>query len=93
MDDASICGEAFNFSNETQMSVLQIVQTILELMKRTDLQPEILNTPKGAIKHQYLSAQKARDVLGWRPKYTVEEGLTETIAWYQEFFKAQGKVK
>ncbi|MBN2463325.1 MAG: GDP-mannose 4,6-dehydratase [Dehalococcoidia bacterium] len=93
MDDASICGEAFNFSNETQMSVLQVVEMILKLMKRADLQPEILNIAKGEIKHQYLSAQKARDILGWRPKYTVEEGLIETIAWYQEFFKTQSKVK
>jgi len=87
MDDTSICGEAFNFSNETQMSVLQIVQMICRLMGRTDLQPEILNIAKGEIKHQYLSAQKARNILHWKPKYTVEEGLTETIAWYREFFK------
>ena len=93
MNDLNICGQAFNFSNETQMSVLQVVQTICRLMGKTDLQPEILNTAKGEIKHQYLSAQKARDVLHWKPKYTIEEGLTETIAWYQEFFKAKGKFK
>ena len=93
MDDKSIHGEAFNFSNEIQLTVLEITQKILSLMNREDLQPKILNVVKGEIKHQYLSAQKARDILGWKPKYTLEEGLKETIKWYQEFFEAPDKAK
>ena len=88
MDDKSIHGEAFNLSNEIQLTVLEVTQRILRLMNREDLQPKILNEVKGEIKHQYLSAQKARDFLGWKPKYTLEEGLKETIKWYQEFFEA-----
>jgi len=86
MSDKSIHGEAFNFSNESQKTVLEITREILRLMNREDLQPKILNIVKGEIKHQYLSAQKARDILGWRPKYTLEEGLKQTIRWYQDFF-------
>jgi CDP-glucose 4,6-dehydratase len=48
---------------------------------------------KGEIKLQYLSAEKARNILGWKPKYTLEEGLKETIKWYQEFFEEQDKAK
>lgn len=87
MDDKSIHGEAFNFSNEIQMTVLELTQKILKLMDREDLQPKVLNEARGEIKHQYLSAQKARNILSWTPKYTLEEGLKETIKWYQEFFK------
>ena len=93
MDDKGIHGEAFNFSNEIQMTVLEITQKILTLMNREDLQPKILNVAKGEIKHQYLSAQKARGILGWKPRYTLEEGLKETIKWYQEFFEEQNKGK
>ncbi len=93
MDHKSSHGEAFNFSNEIQMSVLEIAQMILRLMNREELQPKILDIAKGEIKHQYLSAQKARDVLGWKPKYTLEEGLKESIKWYQDFFEEQNKVK
>lgn len=94
MDDKSIHGEAFNFSNEIQMTVLEITQKILSLMGREDdLQPKVLNMVKGEIKHQYLSAEKARNILGWKPKYTLEEGLKETIKWYQEFFEEQDKAK
>ena len=56
-------------------------------MVREDLSPEILNEAKNEIKYQYLSAEKARNILGWKPKYTLEEGLRETIQWYKEFFK------
>ena len=93
MDDKTIHGEAFNFSNEIVLSVLEITQMIARLLNREDLQPNVLNIAKGEIKHQYLSAQKARDMLGWKPKYTIEEGLKETIKWYQCFFESQGKVK
>ena len=36
-----------------------------------------------------LSAQKARKVLGWNPRYALEDGLKETIQWYQAFFDEQ----
>jgi CDP-glucose 4,6-dehydratase len=89
MDDKSLHGEAFNFSNELQLTVLDLTQKILEAMGRTDLKPLILNQATGEIKHQYLSAEKARRVLKWAPNYTLEQSLKETIAWYQDFFHSQ----
>ncbi|MCX6666296.1 MAG: GDP-mannose 4,6-dehydratase [Euryarchaeota archaeon] len=87
MNDPNIHGEAFNFSNEQQISVLEITNNILKLMKREDLQPKILNQATNEIKHQYLSAKKAREQLKWRPKYTLDKGLRETIEWYTKFLK------
>ena len=87
MDDKKIHGEAFNFSNEIQVSVLELTKKILKLMEREDLKPKILNEAKNEIKHQYLSAEKARKMLGWKPKYDLESGLKETIEWYKQFFK------
>ena len=92
MDDKSIHGEAFNFSNEIQMTVLDITKLILKLMGRSELRPEILNTVKAEIKHQYLCAEKAKAILGWKSRYKIEEGLKETIKWYQEFFKQRDAV-
>lgn len=77
-------GEAFNFSNELQITVLELVQKILTLM-HSDLTPDIRNEATNEIRHQYLSAAKARRLLGWTPLFTLEEGLARTIAWYQEF--------
>ena len=82
-----LMGEAFNFSNELQVTVLDIVNKILEIMK-SDLKPVILNETSNEIRHQYLSATKARKKLNWKPLFTLDEGLGKTIDWYQEFFRA-----
>ncbi|NQU17434.1 MAG: GDP-mannose 4,6-dehydratase [Candidatus Saganbacteria bacterium] len=87
MSELEIKGEAFNFSNEIQADVLVVTRKILRLMKREDLKPVILNEAKGEIKHQYLSAKKAKQTLGWTAKYSLEEGLKETIDWYTNFLK------
>ena len=91
MDEPSILGEAFNFSDELHITALDLVKKIIHLMGRDDLEPRVLGTAKNEIKSQYLSAAKARVVLGWRPRYTLDEGLKETIEWYRTFF--EGGVK
>lgn len=85
MDQQKLWGEAFNFSNELQISVLDMVNKILGLMGRSDLSPVILNQATNEIKHQYLSAAKARRLLDWHPKYELESALAETIDWYRHF--------
>jgi CDP-glucose 4,6-dehydratase len=88
MDDTSIHGEAFNFSNEDRLTVIELTRKILRLMNREDLEPVILNQAQGEIRDQHLSAAKARDVLDWRPRYTIDDALLETIEWYREYFSA-----
>ncbi len=85
MDRQDIGGHAFNFSNELQITVLELVNRIAELMGRQDLAPLVLNQATGEIKHQYLSAEKARTMLDWHPRHTLVEGLDHTIAWYRSF--------
>jgi CDP-glucose 4,6-dehydratase len=77
-------GQAFNFSNELQVTVLELVRRILASMK-SDLEPEVQNVASNEIIHQYLSAAKARRELEWSPLFTLEEGLKRTIEWYKEF--------
>ncbi len=77
-------GEAFNFSNEIQITVLDLVERLTILMGST-LQPDIRNEASNEIHHQSLSAAKARRLLGWRPLFTLDEGLRETVQWYKEF--------
>jgi CDP-glucose 4,6-dehydratase len=77
-------GHAFNFSNEIQVTVLDLVQQILALMQ-SELQPEIRNEASNEIRHQYLSAAKARRLLAWEPLFTLESGLRSTVDWYRRF--------
>lgn len=88
-DREGVRGEAFNFSPERQMSVLELTRMILEVMKRPDLEPVILNNAKAEIKDQYLDASKARRILGWSTQYTVREGLEHTVAWYRKYLGVQ----
>ena len=78
-------GQAFNFSNEMQVTVSQIVAEIIKLMG-SDLQPDIRNEATNEIRHQYLSAEKARAMLNWHPLFTLDEALAKTIDWYRKFF-------
>jgi CDP-glucose 4,6-dehydratase len=80
-------GEAFNFSNELQVTVLELVQRILARME-SDLKPDVRNEATNEIRHQYLSAAKSRSLLGWSPLFTMDQGLESTISWYREFFKS-----
>jgi CDP-glucose 4,6-dehydratase len=84
MDKPKIRGEAFNFSNELQITVLEMVDRIIKSMG-SDTEPIILNQASNEILHQYLSANKARKMLGWKPHYTLDEGLDRTIMWYKKF--------
>jgi CDP-glucose 4,6-dehydratase len=88
MDNDSIIGQAFNFGNDTPMSVLEITNKIISVMGRKDIEPIVLNEAKGEIREQYLSAKKAKDFLGWTPEYSLRDGLSETISWYREYFRS-----
>ena len=79
----TLAGEAFNFGNETPLTVLEVVNKILELLNVTNLEPKILNQATHEIPAQYLDCSKARTLLNWKPKYTLEQGLLETIDWYR----------
>jgi len=85
--DTTLRGQAFNFSNESQVSVLEMVDLILGKMK-SSLPPEVLNQASNEIRHQFLSAERARTVLKWSPQFTLESGLERTLAWYREFLGA-----
>ncbi|HET7463584.1 MAG TPA: GDP-mannose 4,6-dehydratase [Longimicrobium sp.] len=85
LDQARLSGEAFNFSNEKQVSVLEIVERITTLMGRGDLEPVILDQARAEIRDQYLSAEKARTRLGWTARHDLDGGLAETIEWYRAF--------
>ena len=83
--DSSLNGHAFNFSNEVQLTVLDMTRKVLELVGRTDLEPTILGEAQNEIPHQYLSADKARNVLSWHSEFSIDEGLSRTIDWYRAF--------
>jgi CDP-glucose 4,6-dehydratase len=80
--EAGFAGRAFNFGMERPLSVIEVVDLLLELMDRKDLPPIILNEATHEIQRQYLDCTRARTLLNWHPTRTLEEGLRATIEWY-----------
>jgi CDP-glucose 4,6-dehydratase len=85
VDEGLATGLAFNFSDESPRSVLDMVAAVQHAMGCADLEPDVRNEARGEIPHQYLSATRARAVLGWRASFTLAQGLSETVEWYREF--------
>ncbi len=80
--DPTLLGEAFNFSNELEVSVTEIAERVVRAMG-SDLTLDVRNEASNEIKRQSLSAAKARARLGWSPLFDLDEGLRRTIAWYR----------
>lgn len=83
----SLHGQAFNFGAEKPMSVLDMVKFILERMGKGDIDPMIMNEATNEINRQYLDCSKARDVLGWKPQYSMSRAMDETIEWYEKLLR------
>jgi CDP-glucose 4,6-dehydratase len=91
LDRPEVRGQSFNFSPQSQVTVIEIVNMIRRLARCEQIQPTILNCAQGEIRNQYLSSAKAAEVLGWKAAYTLEEGLKETLDWYVEFLGSDAK--
>jgi CDP-glucose 4,6-dehydratase len=79
-----LAGEAFNFSNESPLTVIELVRELMSLLG-SDLEPDVRNEATNEIREQYLTAEKARQVMGWEPLFTRQDALRRTIDWYRDF--------
>lgn len=85
-NNSCLIGESFNFSNETQFSVTELTGLILSLMC-SNLSPIIQGNVSGEIPAQFLDSSKARNQLGWKAQFGIQDGLGKTIDWYYDFFQ------
>lgn len=74
--------ETVNIGCDQKTSVRQLYDMIANLIG-TDLEPRYADARKGDIRHSRLSIEKAQRVLGWRPSYSLEHGLKETLRHFQ----------
>lgn len=84
--DASVVGEAFNFSTETPLTVLELFRLLIDAIG-TDVEPDVQATATNEIDHQFLSAEKARRMLEWHPRWTTSEALKRTVEWYRDYLE------
>jgi CDP-glucose 4,6-dehydratase len=76
----------FNFGAECATSVGDIVKMIISLV-RNDLFINFEHQLRGEIPNQHVNCDRVKEVLGWTPSTSLQEGLEKTVKWYQNEFK------
>lgn len=72
----------FNFGTGSRKSVKEVIETVIKISKK-DVTIEMIEAARiDEIKAQYVSSAKAKRAIKWHPKVAFEEGLTKTVAWY-----------
>ncbi len=82
-------GQAFNFGTETPVTAVDLFKKTAKLFGKPNAKYRILNQSKNEIPKQFLSTKKAKNLLGWKPAYSLDEGLKETIDWYKNYYKTK----
>ena len=76
--------DLFNICGTSATGTLEIVDTILKMMDREDLTPGIQSKSVSEAANMVCSSEKIRKQLGWYPKFSLQEGIRQTIDWYRE---------
>jgi len=76
-------GQAFNIAYGGRVTVLQMYDTIAASLG-TAVEPHFASERAGDIKHSLADISKAKNVFGYDPAYSFEDGIREAIAWYQQ---------
>jgi len=84
LSQKNVKGEAFNFGASNPISVIELVNKLLRITEKNNLKPKIMNKTSNEIKIQYLSSKKAKNILNWYPKTSLDDGLKQTFEWYRD---------
>jgi UDP-glucose 4-epimerase len=76
-------GEVFNIATGMPNTINDLVGNIQEKIGKHNLKPIHKNPRPGDIKHSYASIEKAKRILGYRTKFSLENGIAELVRWYR----------
>ncbi len=77
-------GEVYNLGGHSERTNLQLTHALLEVMgKPTSLIKYVKDRP-GHDRRYAIDTSKAERELGWQPTVNFEQGLRDTVRWYQE---------
>ncbi len=83
-DIDKVKGQVVNIGTGTSISILDIARMIAKLMNKPDSLLSFISDRPGQVFRHTASARKIKELLGWEPSITFEEGLHKTIEWYKE---------
>ena len=74
----------FNIGSGHRYSIREIADQMAEVLGKSDIEPEIVGRCRvGDIRNCFADISLARDVLGYAPAVTLEEGLVELAEWLE----------
>ena len=79
-------GQAYNISANNEISNVQIVHKILEIMGKSNDLIEFVEDRPGHDQRYSLNSSKIKNEFGWSTKINFEEGIRKTIEWYEKNF-------
>ena len=82
---SSVAGKAINFGTGRDISVCDLADIILELCNRQDLRPVHVAPRPGEVGRLCANITLARKILGFKPQYTLKEGLLKFIDWHLKY--------
>ena len=77
-------GEIYNIGGHNEKTNLEVVRLILEALDKPESLIHFVEDRKGHDLRYAINPEKIERELGWKPQYTFEKGIRETIAWYLE---------
>ncbi len=83
----TVAGEAFNFGSGSPTSTRDLARLVSRLFDGQNCEPIFAGQPKAKPVIKSLDIRKARERLGWQPSTPLEQGLSETIAWYRRYWE------
>jgi len=86
-------GEIYNIGGNNEKKNIEIVKLILENLNKPESLIKYVEDRPGHDRRYAIDSTKIRKELGWKPKYTFEKGIVETIKWYCENKKWWTKIK
>ena len=79
-------GQAYNISANNEISNVQIVHKILEIMGKSNDLIEFVEDRPGHDQRYSLDSSKIKNEFGWSTKINFEDGIRKTIEWYEKNF-------
>lgn len=76
-------GEVYNIGGNNEKANIEIVKLILNTLGKDESLITYVQDRPGHDRRYAIDNTKITTELGWRPAYTFEQGINETIAWYQ----------
>ncbi len=77
----NVAGEVINVAAGGRISLLELVRG-LQIILQKDIAPTFGPTREGDVRDSQADIHKARQLLGFEPSVSFEEGLRRTVGWY-----------